>query len=423
MSNIKSAEILCVGTELLLGDIVNTDAAHLSRRLAQLGIPLFREGVVGDNPERIRAALVEALSRAELVIMSGGLGPTCDDITKETVASLFGRKMYLDQPSLDRIEGYFTACGKHMTENNTKQAMMPEGAVIFKNDYGTAPALAVIGTVPGIEETGEHTVIMLPGPPRELEPLFDNEVMPYLAKRTGNVMVSRNINVLGMGESAVEEILRDIMNSSKNPTVAPYCGHGEMHLRITARAENEEAARAMCDSMVAEIMKTEVAPYVYDLDSPSIEDTAVRRLRAAGLTVACAESCTGGLVAKRLTDIAGCSDVFIGGCVTYANSAKVALVGVDAELLDRVGPVSEEVALAMARGVRLALGSDVGISTTGIAGPGGGTPTMPVGTVWIAISTKDGDRARLLHLSSMRERAYIRTLAANQAIAQIFEIC
>ena len=420
MLSISSAEILCVGTELLLGDIVNTNAAYLSRRMAELGISVYRQGVVGDNPERLTEAITESLRRAELVIMSGGLGPTCDDLTKETVARLFGRTMQLHQPSLERIKTYFSQCAKHMTDNNVKQAMMPQGAIIFPNDYGTAPALAIEGCIDGIN--GERTVIMLPGPPRELEPLFDTQVMPYLIRRTGSVLVSRNINILGMGESAVEEVLRPLMNGSANPTLAPYCGTGEVRLRVTSRAHDAATAGAMCDDMVATIRNTAVAPYIYDIDSPSIEDTVIRRLRERGMTVSCAESCTGGLVSKRLTDIAGCSDVFMGGCVTYANSAKVNLLGIEPDVLERFGAVSEQVALQMARGVRQRLGTTIGISTTGIAGPGGGTPDKPVGTVWIAISTPEREFARLLHLSSKRERAYLRTLAANQALALVFEL-
>ena len=420
MEKISHAEILSIGYELLLGDIVNTDAAFLCRRLTALGIEVSRQHTVGDDAKDLRDALHSALRRAPLVVMSGGLGPTFDDLTKETVAAAFGRKMYLDEPSLEKITRYFNARGAVMTQNNVKQAMMPEGAVIFENDYGTAPALAIEGKFEDVE--GERIVIMLPGPPRELEPIFDERVMPYLSQKTGRVTVSSNINILGMGESAVEEILRELMQSSKNPTVAPYCGHGELRLRITSRAEHEAAARRMCDTMIDTIKQTEVAPYIYDIDSPSIENTAVNILRSKGMTVACAESCTGGLVAKRFTDIAGCSDVFMGGCVTYSNESKVKLLGVDAETLEKYGAVSEQVALQMARGVRMRLGTNVGISTTGIAGPGGGTPEKPVGTVWIAISTANGDHARLLKLSSMRERAYLRTLAANQAIAQIFDI-
>lgn len=417
-NRITTAEILSVGTELLLGEIINTDTAFLSRSLAELGISVFRQGVVGDNADRLKDAMLESLHRADLLITSGGLGPTADDLTKEMAAELFGRKMYLDKESLERIEKYFTARHNTMPENNIKQAMMPEGAVIFKNDFGTAPALAIEGEIDGVEKT----IILLPGPPRELMPLFEREVAPYLRSRSEWVMFSRSINFFGIGESALEAELSDMLNNSQNPTVAPYCGEGEVRLRVTARAHNEAEARAMCERQIEIIRSTPVARYIYDIDSPSLEDTAVRRLRKLGFTVSVAESCTGGLLAKRLTDIPGVSDVFMGGCVTYSNDSKVKLLGVRPETLAAYGAVSEQTALEMARGVRLNLGTDVGISTTGIAGPGGGTPEKPVGTVYIAISTAEGEKATLLHLSSMRERAYLRTLATNEAIAQIFSL-
>jgi len=418
---IKSAEILCVGTELLLGDIINTNASYLARQLAALGIAVYRQGVVGDNVERLKKALGEALERADLVIMSGGLGPTCDDLTKETAAEFFGRKMYLDRPSLECIERYFSARQRKMTQNNVKQAMMPEGAIIFPNDYGTAPALGIEGS---ITEGGEiKTVILLPGPPRELEPIFCEQVLPYLRGRSEQVLFSRNVNLFGIGESAAEELMLDIMKNSKNPTVAPYCADGMMRLRVTASAVNEDEARVLCDAKIEEIRQTPVAPYIYDVDSPSIEYSVINYLRSRGMTLACAESCTGGLVAKRITDVAGCSDVFMGGCVTYSNESKVKLLGVKEETLKAHGAVSGQVAIEMARGIREKLGVDVGISTTGIAGPGGGTPEKPVGTVYVAISCRgDVERVKLLHLSSMRERAYLRMLSANEALAQLFNI-
>lgn len=415
---ILSAEILSVGTELLLGEIINTDAAYLARSLADLGISVFRQGVVGDNPIRLKAAMLEALSRADLLITSGGLGPTGDDLTKETAAELFGRPMYLDRASLERIESYFAARHNTMTENNLKQAMMPEGAVIFKNDFGTAPALALEGDIGGVCKT----VILLPGPPRELMPLFEREVAPYLRGRSEWVMVSRNVNFFGIGESALEEMLRDMLGGPQNPTVALYCGEGEVRLRVTARARRESEARDMCERQIGLIRATPAARYIYDVDSPSLEDTAVRRLRERGLTLAAAESCTGGLLAKRLTDIAGVSDVFMGGCVSYSNDSKTELLGVNPATLAAHGAVSSQTALEMARGIRMRLGTDIGISTTGIAGPGGGSPEKPVGTVYIAISTPSLERATLLTLSSLRERAYLRTLAVNEAIAQIFTL-
>ena len=410
MKKINSAEILCVGTELLLGDIVNTNAAFLSRELAALGISVYHQSVVGDNPERLRSALEESAARCDLIITSGGLGPTYDDLTKETVAGFFGRKLIRDDKVMEQIKTFFAEMGRTMTKNNEKQADVPEGATVFENKSGTAPGICIED-----EESGT-TVVMLPGPPRELEPLYREKVRPYLEKRCESVLVSKNINIFGIGESAVENILRPIMEKASNPTVAPYCAPGEVRLRVTAKAENKDIARSMCDEMIEKIMKTEVRDGVYGINADSIEDVLIKKLINEGRTVATAESCTGGLIAKRLTDVPGASSVYLGSCVTYANSAKEALVGVKHETLEKYGAVSEQTATEMARGVRKALGADIGISTTGIAGPGGGTPEKPVGTVWVGISSEKGDRALLLHLSPRRERSYIRTLAASNAL-------
>ncbi|MBQ8207184.1 MAG: competence/damage-inducible protein A [Clostridia bacterium] len=410
MKEIKTAEILCVGTELLLGDIVNTNAAYLSRKLAELGISVYHQTVVGDNPERLKKALADSANRCDLIITSGGLGPTYDDLTKETIASFFGRNLVRNEKILSHLEAYFAEMGRTMTENNKKQADIPEGAIIFRNDYGTAPGVCIED-----EESGV-TAVMLPGPPRELEPMFGEQVMPYLEKRSDSILVSRNINIFGMGESAVENILRSLMENSVNPTVAPYCKEGEVRLRITAKASDRNTAYAMCSEAVEKIMETEVGKAVYGIDSDSIEGELVAKLIAKGKTIATAESCTGGLIAKRITDVSGSSAVFLGGCVTYANSAKESLIGVKHETLAAHGAVSEQVAIEMARGVRQALGTDIAIATTGIAGPGGGTPQKPVGTVWVGISGEKGDRAVLLRLSSRRERSYIRTLAASNAL-------
>ena len=411
--NIKSAEILCVGTELLLGDIINTNAAFLSQKLAELGICVYRHTVVGDNPERLKRALADAIGSADLVITSGGLGPTYDDLTKETVAEFFGREMALDEHSLDRIEAYFKRVGRVMTDNNRKQAMMPEGAVIFDNDYGTAPALALAD--------GDKCVIMLPGPPNEIIPIFNERVMPYLMSRRASVIASRNIHIFGKGESAVEDIIGDIMKNSENPTVAPYCRTGEVRLRVTASAETEEEALALCDKMIERISSTEVGEYIYGVDVDSLERAAVEALREAGLTVAFAESCTGGLISKRITDVSGASSVFLGGCVTYANEAKMRLVGVREETLARFGAVSKETAAEMARGVREALSADIGVSVTGIAGPTGGTPEKPVGTVFLGISTARGESVRALSLSAMKSREYIRAVSASNAFDMILK--
>lgn len=410
MNKIATAEILCVGTELLLGDIVNTNAAFLSARLAALGICVYRHTAVGDNPQRLKAALLSALDSADLVITSGGLGPTYDDLTKETVAECLGLPLEEHSESLARIKDYFTRTGRIMTENNKKQAMMPRTAHVFNNNYGTAPALAIYS-----EETNK-TVIMLPGPPGELIPIFNEEVTPYLKARTDCVLVSENVHIFGMGESAVEEKIKSIMTDSVNPSVAPYCKEGEVRLRVTAKAQNEEDAKEMCDKTIEKILASEVGKYVYGINLNSLEEALVSALHEHSLTLCTAESCTGGLIAERITAVAGCSDVFFGSCVTYTNEIKQRLLGVSAETLEKHSAVSAQTAMEMARGARERLGTDIAVSATGIAGPTGGTPEAPVGTVFIGVSTKNGEDFRKLTLSSMRSRSYIRTVSATNAL-------
>ena len=408
MKDVRSAEILCVGTELLLGDIINTNASYISRRLAALGIPVYRQAVVGDNPERMRQAIAESFSRSDCLILTGGLGPTCDDITKEMVAEYLGLELELNEEALERMKSYFSSTCRTMTKNNEKQAMAPRGARVLQNDWGTAPGFVI--------ERDDKTAILLPGPPIELEPMWRDRVEPYLFERSDSVIVSKNIYILGMGESAVEEKLHDMMMELTNPTVAPYAGNGECRVRVSARAKDAETASRMCDDLIAEIRKTEVGEFIYGIDVDSMENALVLSLREKGLTLACAESCTGGLIAKRITDISGSSQVFLGGCVTYDCSAKEKLVGVSHETLEKYGAVSEQTAREMARGVRLALGADIGIATTGIAGPGGGTPEQPVGTVYIAVSTAEGEKVKLLTLSPKRSREFIRICAATNAM-------
>ncbi len=410
-SEIKSAEILCVGTELLLGDIVNTNAAFMSQRLAEMGIPVYRQAVVGDNPARLREALDAAFRHADAVFLSGGLGPTCDDLTKETVAEYFGLPMHLDRHSLEKIKCYFADTGREMPENNVKQAMIPEGAVVFENNWGTAPALAVEDPTTG------KTAVLLPGVPIEMKTIWRERVHPYLCRRSGGVIVSHNLHILNMGESTVEEHLRPMMSEWENPTVAPYCKEGEVRVRVSARASCHDEAEKMCAKAIDEIRSTEVGKYIYGLDVGSVENALLIKLRDSGRTLAVAESCTGGLIAKRITDIPGCSDVFIGGCVTYCNEAKMKLLGVSADTLREHTAVSAEVAAEMARGVRLALGADIGLSATGYAGPGGGTPEEPVGTVYVGISDAHGERVKRLSMSPLRSREYIRYSAATQAMS------
>ncbi len=407
---IESAEILCVGTELLLGDIINTNAAYLSLRLAEIGISVYHHTVVGDNPSRLRAAFLSSLEHSDLVIVTGGLGPTCDDITRETAAELFGKKLELHEDILEEIKSYFASSGRQMTENNKRQAMVPEGAKVLHNDRGTAPGLVLT------DEEKNKTMILLPGVPKEMEAMYSLSVLPYLKEHSDRVLVSRNIHLFGIGESGAESVLRKMMDEGVNPTVAPYAKEGEVRIRVTACAENEQKALKMCDETIQKIKETEVGQYIYGIDVGSIEAALVKKLREKGLTFACAESCTGGLVAKRIVDIAGCSDVFIGGAVTYANEAKEKLIGVSHGTIEAHGAVSEQTAAEMARGIRLALGSDIAVSTTGVAGPGGGTPEKPVGTVFIGLSTKDGEKVKHLSLSSMRDRDYLRFVSASNAL-------
>lgn len=412
---IRTAEILCVGTELLLGDIVNTNAAFLSGRLASLGIAVYHQTVVGDHPERLRVALSDAFEghgrpAADLVICSGGLGPTYDDLTKETVAAFFGRDMELHAESLTRIRDFFTRTGRVMTPNNEKQAMMPCGCVVFPNDYGTAPALAV--------GDGTRTVVMLPGPPAELIPLFDTLVVPFLRRYTEGVLISRNIHIMGLGESTVESLLHDLMVSSENPTVAPYCKSGEVRLRVTARAENEAAASALCDGTVATILANkDIRPHIYGVDCANVETALVRLFTQRGLTVATAESCTGGMLGQRITGVSGASAVYLGGFVTYTNDVKIRLLGVDPATIDAHTEVSAETAMEMAAGARARLGTDVGLATTGYAGPGGGTEENPVGTVYIGIATRDGVKAHRLYYRQ-KSREYVREAAASRVMLE-----
>ncbi len=412
MQNKKiSAEILCIGTEVLIGDIVNTNAAYLGAHLSAAGVNVYHHTVCGDNAGRIKECLALALSRNDLVVTTGGLGPTYDDITKEIVAEYFGLPLEEHAEVLGRITAYFTASGRAMTENNRKQALIPKGAHILVNNFGTADGIAVT--------VGEKTVIMLPGPPREMKPMFDNEVLPYLKALgiSGEVLVSSNVNIFGMGESSVEAALADLMKNSKNPTVAPYVGSGEVRLRVTASGKDEDEAQSRIAPVVKQIVET-LGNAVYGVDEPSLEAVLVKQLAEKGMTVAFAESCTGGLISERLTAIPGASEVFGFGFATYANEAKVKLLGVSPETLEKYGAVSEQTACEMARGALEVSGADIAISVTGIAGPDGGTAEKPVGLVYMGVAAKGKDvfaKKLLLARHCGHDRAYVRTLAANHA--------
>lgn len=408
------AEILCTGEELLLGDIVNTNAAFLSAELTHLGVSVYHHSVVGDDSARLKAAVNEGLFRSDIVIVSGGLGPTKDDLTKETVAELFGREMEMHNESLLAIRAYFERTGRVMSKNNEKQAMMPKGAIVFPNHFGTAPALA-------LERDDGKSVVMLPGPPSELVPLFFEQVKPYIQSKSGACIVCKNLHFFGIGESMLAQKLDGLLIDTPAISAATYCKEGEVRIRITAREESEQAASDACDAYAKKIISTEAGAYLYGIDVGTIENAVVIALHEKGVTLSAAESCTGGLIAKRITDISGCSDVFFGGCVTYTNEVKHKLIGVSQSTLDTFGAVSWQTACEMAKGVRLATGSDIGVSATGIAGPSGGTEETPVGTVFLGISTKNGEEYRKLSLSPMRSREYIRQASATNVFDMILK--
>ena len=400
-----NAELIAVGTEILLGDIVNTDAQVISQGLSELGINVFYQTVVGDNPARLRHVVETARDRADIIITTGGLGPTLDDLTKETLAAVFGKKMALHQPSLDRIKGFFQTIGREMTPNNEKQAWLPEGCTVFVNEWGTAPGCA-------FEAYGKH-VLMLPGPPRECTPMWKECAMPYLYKFAGGCIVSRNIRVFGLGESNMEAILHDMMAESKNPTIAPYAKTSECFARVTAKADTPEECEKLLAPVVEKICGL-LDEDVYGVDVDSLEQVVGDGLRQRGLTLAVAESCTGGLLSKRITDVPGCSDYYLGGVCSYANEVKMKVLGVRKETLDTVGAVSPEVAEQMAEGVAHALGADVGVGITGVAGPGGGTDEKPVGLVYISVWHRGQHFTRKMKSTNGRDR--VRMQAASTAL-------
>ncbi|MDR2670357.1 MAG: competence/damage-inducible protein A [Oscillospiraceae bacterium] len=402
-------EIIAVGTELLLGNTANTDAQDLSQELSELGLHVYFHTVVGDNPGRLTQALQIAKERSDILITTGGLGPTYDDLTKETIAVCFGRKLVRHEEIWTRIRAYFDGIHRPLTPNNERQAFLPEGCVIFQNDWGTAPGCA-------FEAGGKH-VLMLPGPPRECLSMFRHCARPYLEKFSKESIVSRQVRIFGMGEAAVEDKLRAYMERQENPTVAPYAKEGEVMLRVTARAATPEAARAMTEPVVVEICRV-LGDVVYGIDVDSLEARVLTLLRERGKTLALAESCTGGLIAGRLTEIPGASQVFRGGAVAYDNAAKTAMLGVSERLLGLYGAVSEPVALAMARGALVQMNADVAAAVTGLAGPDGdGSGTAP-GTVCLALAARDAEPVtRTLLLGAGRRR--VRVAAAGHALDMV----
>ena len=402
------AEILCVGTELLMGQVLNTNAQFISRRLSALGVTQYHQTVVGDNAERLEEAYRTALSRADVVITTGGLGPTVDDITKRVAAKVAGKALVLRPEAEAMVRERFSQYHKEMTPNNVSQAMFTEDTAVLLNPNGTAPGAIV--------PMGEGKVVVhLPGPPREMEPMFVDQVEPYLRKRSGKALISRYIRIFGMGEAMVDERLRDL-ELGGNPSLSPYCSTGEVMLRATASADTEETARAMLEPVVDEVCRRlgDVVYAVDDDDRGSLAKRAVGALKRKGWTVATCESLTGGMIASTLVEVPGASDVVKGGFVTYQSVAKTMLVGVPAETIERYNVVSAEVASAMARGARERLAVDIAVSATGLAGPGGGTEAIPVGTVFLGISTAERTVTIPLRLSG--DRARIRELSMKNAL-------
>lgn len=401
-------ELISVGTEILLGDILNTDAQFLSIELAKLGISVIHQSTVGDNRERLLAQLKEAADRSDIIILSGGLGPTPDDLTKEVCCEFFGKKMFLHEPTVEKIKTYFSTKGMKMAQNNLKQAMLPKDCVIFPNDNGTAPGMA-------IEKDGVH-ILVLPGPPRELKPMFRNCAVPYLMQFSDRIIVSHNIRTFGIGESLMAEKVNDLFDA-ENPTVAPYAKDGEALLRVTAMARTKEEAENLCKPVINEI-KNRLDGFVYGVDYTCIEEAVIEKLKEKHMKVATAESCTGGLIAKRITDVPGASEVFDCGIISYANEIKHRVLGVSEDDLNKYGAVSEPVARQMAQGALKVSGADIAVSVTGIAGPDSDSTNKPVGLVYIGLADRDNVWVRELR-TSRKDRSYNRYVSASNALNMI----
>ena len=402
MSKSYDTEIISVGTELLLGHVTNTDARDISEMLSKIGINVKYHTVVGDNPERLRKCVETAKSRADIIITTGGLGPTCDDLTKQILAEAFGLK--LAENKAER-EGLYDSIryGKKFTDNNFTQAMLPEGCTVFHNNCGTAPGC-------GFEKDGK-IVVMIPGPPKECNAMFRESALPYLRKLSEELIVSHSVRIFGLGESSVDDIFAEEMNRMTNPTMAPYAKECDCLLQITAKAKSVDEAEKMIAPVMEHVMQR-LGDLVYGVDVECIEESVIKLLREKNMTFSAAESCTGGELAKRFTDMPGASAFFKGGVVTYTNEAKAKLLGIDPALIEEKGAVSYEVAKAMAENVRALLGTDIGVGVTGLAGPDG-DGVHEVGTVFVSLAVEGETFVKELHMGAMRTRSFIRRMAGN----------
>ena len=402
MSKSYDTEIISVGTELLLGHVTNTDARDISEMLSKIGINVKYHTVVGDNPERLRKCVETAKSRADIIITTGGLGPTCDDLTKQILAEAFGLKLAENKAEREGLYDYIRY-GKKFTDNNFTQAMLPEGCTVFHNNCGTAPGC-------GFEKDGK-IVVMIPGPPKECNAMFRESALPYLRKLSEELIVSHSVRIFGLGESSVDDIFAEEMNRMTNPTMAPYAKECDCLLQITAKAKSVDEAEKMIAPVMEHVMQR-LGDVVYGVDVECIEESVIKLLREKNMTFSAAESCTGGELAKRFTDMPGASAFFKGGVVTYTNEAKAKLLGIDTALIEEKGAVSYEVAKAMAENVRALLGTDIGVGVTGLAGPDG-DGVHEVGTVFVSLAVEGETFVKELHMGAMRTRSFIRRMAGN----------
>ena len=399
------AEIIAVGTELLMGEILNSNSRDIARELYNLGIDVYHQSVVGDNLNRVSKELETAFERADLVITTGGLGPTRDDLTKEAAAHFLKRDMILDEESIKHLEDFFGSRGLPLNEGNKRQAYFPEGAKIIPNENGTAPACII--------EFDEKVLVILPGPPREVIPLMEKYIIPYLEKRTGKVFISDIINISGIGEGHMEEKIMDIIDAQENPTVAPYAKEHGLTLRVTASASTEQEARLLLEPVVKKVCDR-LGMDVYAIGDTTLEAVVASLLIEQNLSISVAESCSGGLLAGRLINYPGISKVFKEGFITYSNESKINTLGVDYKILSKYGAVSEEVAKQMAKGAADRAKSDVALSITGIAGPDGGTDEKPVGLVYIGLYLLG--EVKVMKMDSWGSRDNVRRRAVSQAL-------
>ncbi len=401
-----NAEIIAIGSEMLTPFRLDTNSLWLTERLNALGIEVRLKTVVGDDEARLEETIRDAMRRSEIIISTGGLGPTEDDITKKVFARVLGRELQIDEASIERIKARFAKRNIEMTPNNARQALALTGAQILVNDHGSAPGQLI--------EQDNCTVVLLPGPPRELKPMFDEQVAPLLKRRVGEVYILRHkLSIYGLTESKADSLAAPVYTQYTNPSTTILFKDGQLELHLTAQAQTEAEAQGLLNELAGKLVEV-LGDYVYSQRDELLEEVVGKLLKANSATLATAESCTGGLLAGRLTDVPGSSDYFIEGVVSYANEAKIDLLGVSRTLIEEHGAVSELVAEAMARGIRERAGTTLGIGITGVAGPGGGSEEKPVGLVFIALASADECKVRRFIFPG--DRQFIRTLAVNAAL-------